>query len=328
MPAPTNTITTAQMVDGLNQELIRKFDQENDILMEILGKFSVEVLSANTTLFMQKVEGGLTTATRNEGEDVPLSQYKLVDVPVGTFMPKFYRKATTAEAILKSGYVGACVKTDDKMIKNIRAERIGEFFDFLKLGTGEAYGKTLQALLAQTDATLNGTMEDHGDSDDRICHFVNRFDIAGYLAEAPITTQTAYGMTYIKDFLGVRDIFVTNRVPKGKIWATPVDNIRIYGTDVAELGKAGLTYVQSANGLIGVAHEPAYKNASAETHVISGMMLFPEIKDYIIEGTIGEPVTLDDMTVDELKAYAEKHNIDITGKTSKADILAAIKAAQ
>ncbi len=37
---------------------------------------------------------------------------------------------------------------------------------------------------------------------------------------------------------------------------------------------------------------------------------------------------LDEMTVDELKAYAAEHAIDISGKTLKADILAAIKAAE
>jgi hypothetical protein len=34
------------------------------------------------------------------------------------------------------------------------------------------------------------------------------------------------------------------------------------------------------------------------------------------------------MTVEELKAYAAENSIDITGKTLKADILAAIKAAE
>lgn len=38
--------------------------------------------------------------------------------------------------------------------------------------------------------------------------------------------------------------------------------------------------------------------------------------------------SLDDMTIDELKAYATEHSIDIEGKTLKADILAAIKAAE
>lgn len=37
---------------------------------------------------------------------------------------------------------------------------------------------------------------------------------------------------------------------------------------------------------------------------------------------------LDDMTVDELKAYAAEHSVDISGLTLKADILAAIKAAE
>lgn len=35
--------------------------------------------------------------------------------------------------------------------------------------------------------------------------------------------------------------------------------------------------------------------------------------------------TVDKMTADELKAYAAEKNIDITGITSKADILAKIK---
>lgn len=40
------------------------------------------------------------------------------------------------------------------------------------------------------------------------------------------------------------------------------------------------------------------------------------------------PKSLDEMTVEELKAYAAENSIDITGKTLKADTLAAIKAAE
>ena len=39
-----------------------------------------------------------------------------------------------------------------------------------------------------------------------------------------------------------------------------------------------------------------------------------------------EDVNLDDMTVKELKAYAEAHEIELNGLTKKADILNAIKA--
>lgn len=42
----------------------------------------------------------------------------------------------------------------------------------------------------------------------------------------------------------------------------------------------------------------------------------------------GECVDLDTMTIDQLKEYAQQHSIDITDKTTKADILAAIKQAE
>lgn len=46
------------------------------------------------------------------------------------------------------------------------------------------------------------------------------------------------------------------------------------------------------------------------------------------EGPKGSVKSIDNMKVDELKAYAAEHNIDIDGVEKKADILAAIKAAE
>lgn len=46
-------------------------------------------------------------------------------------------------------------------------------------------------------------------------------------------------------------------------------------------------------------------------------------------GEVEEPEkTVDEMTLVELKEYAEKNTIDLGGKTKKDEILAAIKAAQ
>ena len=58
-----------------------------------------------------------------------------------------------------------------------------------------------------------------------------------------------------------------------------------------------------------------YSNAEGDTY-----------NDYY--APVPAPKALDDMTVDELKAYAAEKSIDISGKTLKADILAAIKAAE
>ena len=88
-------------------------------------------------------------------------------------------------------------------------------------------------------------------------------------------------MTYIQNFLGVQNIFVTNKVTSGTAYATSAANIHAYGIDFAELSQGGLVYQTESNGLIGVAHKGAYDHASAETNVMTGLQLIAENLDYI-----------------------------------------------
>lgn len=340
MAAPDNITKAEDIAYALDVEMNLNFKQEYDRLAEILGIVSPEVVPAGTARYLYKVEGALVDGAVGEGEEVPLSKYTLKKVPIGEHTIRKYRKETTAETILKSGYRNSILRTDEKMMRDLRAIIIEDFFGFLAGGTGKATGPTLQAALAQADATLADTLEKNGDHAGRIVHFVNRFDIADYLAGATVTTQTLFGMTYIKSFLGVEDIFVTSKVPKGTVYVTPTDNLHMYGVDFASLGSAGFGYVAQDGSLIGVHHDVDYRNVSADTHVVSGMDMLAEILDYIVVASIGgaagtdEPSgqlsekSVDDMTVDELKVYAAEKNIDITGLTLKADILAAIKAAE
>lgn len=172
------------------------------------------------------------------------------------------------------------------MIRDIRNNILADFFTFLQTGTGTATGTGMQATFAQVDATLNDKLESNGDSADRIIHFVNLFDIADYLAGAQVTTQTVFGMSYLQSFLGVNDIFQTNKVAKGTMWATPVENIHLYGADFNALADAGLSYTTQDGGLIGVHHEANYDRASAETYVTTGAMMIAENLDYIAKDTI------------------------------------------
>ena len=221
-----------------------------------------------------------------EGDEVPLSKYSADKTPIGELETKAYRKLTTRQAILKSGFENAVLKTDDKMAKDNRAGIVKDFFTFLGKGTGEASGTGLQGAFAMVDSKLGDALEDSNDSTERIVHFVNRTDIAEYLANAQITTQTVFGMQYIKDFLGVTDVFVTNKVAKGTVYATPVENIHVYGADFGALSQAGLEYTVQDGGLIGVHHVANYARTSAETHALSGVMLLPEATNYIVKGTI------------------------------------------
>lgn len=286
MTALENQIATTDVVASLDIEMVKNFNGEINRLTEVLGLFAPSIVAAGTTMYTYKVTGELETDTVAEGDEIPLSKYQVAKTPVSTLGIKKYRKLTTAEAILKGGFANAVTKTDSKMIREIRNNILADFFIFLQTGTGTATATGMQATFAQVDATINDKLESNGDSADRIIHFVNPFDIADYLAGAQVTTQTVFGMTYLQSFLGVNDIFQTNKVAKGTMWATPVENIHLYGADFNALADAGLSYTTQDGGLIGVHHEASYDRASAETYVTTGAMMIAENLDYIAKGTI------------------------------------------
>ena len=308
MAVPNNISDSKALNASLDIELVKNFKGDADRLAEILGIFGVETLSAGTALKMLKVTGELNNAKTDatttlpgtgtfslgsssgtnyvEDDEVALSKLSASWETVGEIKAVPYRKMTTAAAIQKSGYVPAVLGTDKKLVSLIRADIVKEFFTFLTSGTGTASGKGLQAAAANVDATLGDAMEKNGDGSGSIVHFISRQDAAAYLGAAPVTTQTVFGMTYLQNFLNMTNVFLTSQVAKGTMYATPAENIHIYGLDFAALAQAGLQYQQDGGGLLGVAHTPAYDHVSAETNVLRGMMLFPESKGYIVKGNI------------------------------------------
>lgn len=293
MAALTNTILAADIAAAQDIEMLQNFNGDVDRLTEILGIFSPEIVAAGTTMYQYSVTGTLNATTVAEGDEVPLSDYTVTKTPVDSITVKPYRKLTTAQAILKGGYENAIAKTDRKMLAQVRAGIITDFFTFLGKGTGTATGAGLQAAFAQGDAKVRDTMETNGDASDALVHFVNPFDIADYLAGAEVTVQTVFGMQYIQSFMGVENIFITNKVAKGTLFVTPVENIHIYGVDFGALGAAGLEYAVQDGSLIGVHHTPAYDRTSAETYVLVGALMIAEIKDYIAKVTITAAEPLD-----------------------------------
>lgn len=295
MAAPENAVTTAEFNVALDQEFVESFTNEFDRLAEIIGIFGRETIPAGTALYQLKITGQLNDAAGDssssgkaykEGDLVALSKFSAKKEPIGAATVRPYRRMTTAAAILASGYVPAVLRTDAKMSTKCRGAIVGEFFEFLKEGTGTAEGTSLQATLANVNAALGDALEGNDDEADRVIHFVNREDAAEYLGKAPVTVQTVFGMTYIQNFLGVTDVFLTNKVDKGTVYATPVENIKIFGIDFGSLDASGLSYQVDASGLVGVAHTPAYDHVSAETNVLLGAKMFAEVKDYIVKGTI------------------------------------------
>ena len=282
--AETNLIKSADLAKVREVEFTYTFGESIKKLMEALGVTRKVAKQAGTVLKAYKATGTLQSGEVAEGDVIPLSKYVTEPVTFEEITLKKWRKATSAEAIIEKGYSQAVTMTTDAMLKDVQKAVRKDFFDFLATGTGTASGATFQATLAQAWGQLQVLFED---DDIRAVYFMNPQDVADYLATANITLQSAFGMTYVKDFLGLGTVILNSSVPKGKIYATAADNIVLYYIAVngADLGEA-FNFTSDATGLIGIHETPDYTNMTASDTVVSGLVLFAERIDGIVVGTI------------------------------------------
>ena len=284
MAAETNLIKKEDLVRAREIEFVTLFGESINKLVEALGVTRKIPKQAGYTLKAYKATGTLQAGTVAEGDLIPLSKYQTEAVSYAEIVLKKWRKATSAEAIIEKGYDQAVQMTTDRMLKDVQKGIRTDFFTFLATGTGSATGATFQAALAQAWGQLQVLFED--DSIEAI-YFMNPLDVADYLATAQITTQTAFGMTYVENFLGLGTVIFDSKVPQGTIYATAKDNIVLYYVPVngADLGNA-FSFTADQTGLIGIHEEADYKHMTAEDTVMSGVVLFAERLDGIVKSTI------------------------------------------
>lgn len=285
MAAEVNLIKKADLARAREIEFTYNFSENVRKLMEVLGVTRKIAKQAGTVLKAYKAVGTLEDGAVAEGDTIPLSKYKTEPVSFGEITLKKWRKATSAEAIVERGYDQAVEMTTDRMLRDVQKAIRADLFGFLATGTGVASGADFQAVLAQAWGQLQVKYEDDAI---QAVYFVNPLDIADYLAEASITTQTAFGMTYVEDFLGLGTVIMNASVPKGKVYATAKENIVLYYIPVngADLGEA-FDFTSDETGYIGIHETPDYTNMTASDTVVNGMVFFAERIDGVVVGTIG-----------------------------------------
>ena len=282
--AETNLIKKEDLARAREIDFAYRFGESIKKLMEALGVTRKIPKQAGTVLKAYKATGTLQDGAVAEGETIPLSKYKTEPVALAEIVLKKWRKATSAEAIVERGYNQAVVMTKEAMLKDVQKGIRKDFFDFLATGTGKAEGSTFQAALANSWGQLQVLFED---DEIQSVYFMNPLDVADYLATANISLQNAFGMTYVKDFLGLGTVIFNSSVPKGKIFATAADNLVLYYIPVngADLNEA-FDFTSDATGLIGVHESPDYTNMTASDTVVSGIALFAERIDGVVVATI------------------------------------------
>ena len=278
------TVKEADLAKVRDVDFTERFSKGIDTLMAMLGVTRKQEKRAGEVLKVYKATGTLESGVVAEGEVIPLSKYQTTYEAIGEAVLNKWRKVTTAEAISSKGYGQAVNDTNDKMLKDIQKGVRTSFVNFLATGTGKAAGTGLQATLAQAWGQLQVLFED---TSVQSVYFMNPLDVADYLGGAQISTQTAFGMSYIENFLGLGTVILASDVPKGKLYATAAENIVLYYIPVTSADMAqAFDLTSDATGLIGIHTGPTYNNLSAETVAASGVGLFAEKLDGIVVGTI------------------------------------------
>lgn len=290
MSAEDNLTTAAKMKKVREVDFVQQFTHTSLAkLIEVLGVTRKIPMMEGSTMYTYTVSGELHSGNVDEGDIIPLSAYEYTKTPVGEITLKKWRKAVSAEAIKKTGYNNAVVATDQKMLRDVQSSIRTNFFSFLNgtiTGATVVTGVGLQEALANAWAQLQILFED--DSAEAV-YFLNPLDVAPYLAKANISVQTAFGMNYVEDFLGLGTVIMSSNVTQGTFEATAKENLILYYLTMN--GDIAQAFELTADELGYIGIKSGYQNeerAQIESLVMSGIQFLVEYSAGVVKGSIDD----------------------------------------
>lgn len=286
--AETNLTTSADLV-AQSVDFVEQFTEGIQTLLDALGVVRMQPLTAGSQVKIYKSEVTKADGTVGEGEIIPLSKVtrKLADTKTLTFQK--YRKQTSIEAIQSAGGITpAIVDTDNKLKRSIQKDVKSGLFKYITKADAaktKAEGADFQDAMAAALGQLAVKWEDY---DIQTIAFANPLDLYGWLGHQKITVQTAFGLQYIKNFLGFNTIILSGEVPQGTIATTAADNINYYYAPISSVGSL-FNMTSDETGLIGVTHDAVNNNLTYETVVTMANLLTTERLDGIVLSSIKKP---------------------------------------
>lgn len=286
--AETNLITQTQMAKAREIDFVHRFTHRSLAkLVEALGVTRKVPMMEGTTLYVYTTSGTLQSGAVAEGEIIPLSQYQTTKTAVGEITLNKWRKAVSAEAIKKSGLEAAVADTDAALLRDVQSGIRTQFFGLLNgtiTGSVTATGVGLQAALADAWGKLQVAFED--DTAEAV-YFLNPADVAKYLGTAQVSMQTAFGMNYIENFLGLGTVILSSRITAGTFVATAKENLIMYYLTMSGDIAQAFDLTADETGFIGI--KSGYQNeerAQLESLVMDGIVFLVEYAAGVVKGTI------------------------------------------
>lgn len=301
--APNNMTGQAQvMVKAREIDFVTSFAREMQALLNILGITRMIKKENGSELRVRKTSGTLQSGEVAEGDEIPLSQYEVTEETVGKITINKYRKGVSIEAIASKGYDAAVEQTDQEFRSDLRNVVTGKMYDTLKSGSLVGHESSWQMAVSMAIGKVKDKFESMDRTATGIAVWVNTLDLYRYLGGAQITMQTAFGQTYIQNYLGADVMFVTSKIPENTVVATPLNNLIAYYVDPAdsEFIRAGLSYtVDSETGFIGFHIQGNYERAISDMFAIMGVRMMIEYQDAVANIAVGsnDTQTLRTLTV-------------------------------
>lgn len=280
------TSVTAREID-----FVSRFGANWDALMAFMGIVRPIKKDPGTRLKAYTADVTLESGSVAPGAVIPYSKSAIAESVMSDITIEKYAKAVPIEDVATYGAEVAVQKSDNAFLTKLQNMVLGKFYTFLNTGSLTGTAATWQAALAKAKGeVLNKWATMEKDATD-VVGFANILDAYDYLGAASITLQTQFGVSYIKDFMGYKTLFLlpAAQIARNVVIATPVENIDLYYIDPADsdFAKLGLDYtVDGETPLLGFHAQGNYGTAVGESFAIMGMALWAEYLNGIAKITV------------------------------------------
>lgn len=273
-------------VAAREQDFVSVFNLNWDALRKILGIMRPIRKAPGTKLVTYTASVALESGDVDPGEVIPYSKATVVKSGLADLDIKKYAKAVPIEDVAKYGAAIAIEKSDEAFRNQLQNNVLSDFYTFLNTGALTNVQTTWQLALSMARGLVIDKFNKMRKSVTDVVGFANVLDAYKYLGTANITVQTAFGVSYVENFLGYSTLFLLSApdIAEGTVVALPVENIDLYYIDPSdsEFARLGLNYTTAGEtNLIGFHAEGNYSTAVGETFALMGMKLWAEYLDGI-----------------------------------------------
>lgn len=271
-------------------DFVTRFGMSWQALQEILGVVNPIAKQSGTQLKSYTASITLESGSVDAGEVIPYSKVAITGISHADVTIKKWAKAATLEEISQYGAQIAIQKSDEALLNELQNSVISGFINFVE---DDTYAMTatvsnFQKAVAKAIGKVRHKFAAMRKPVSKFVVFVNDEDAYDYLGDASISVQTAFGISYLENFMGAT-LILSPDITSGKVVATAAENVVFYYVNPqdSDFAIGGLNYrTDGVTNLVGVAVDGDYATAVSATYAIMGLTMWAEYADGIAVVTI------------------------------------------